>query len=197
MAAVGCCFSVQALVLGFVVWGAWLNYNVTALEGQCARNNRYVTFLTPVNGFYLEGHVFLNLSVELNRDCQDQCTLARDCVSYNTGPRIDNKMACELSNSDDLQHPENLKPRRDWNYRGTKNLCAKKPCLNNGKCYMGYTEKRYVCVCPAGYHGENCEKDINECESSPCLNNGTCTDRINAFNCSCPPGFSGNRCEIG
>ncbi|XP_073248430.1 ficolin-1-like [Porites lutea] len=105
-------------------------------------------------------------------------------------------MACELSNSDDLQHPENLKPRRDWNYRGTKNLCAKKPCLNNGKCYMGYTEKKYVCVCPAGYHGENCEKDINECESGPCLNNGTCTDRINAFNCSCPPGFSGNRCEI-
>ena len=64
--------------------------------------------------------MFLNLSVELNRDCQDQCTLARDCVSYNTGPHIDNKMACELSNSDDLQHPENLKPRRDWNYRGTK-----------------------------------------------------------------------------
>ena len=39
-----------------------------------------------------------------------------------------------------------------------QNLCAKKPCLNNGKCYMGYTEKKYVCVCPAGYQGENCEK---------------------------------------
>ena len=39
-----------------------------------------------------------------------------------------------------------------------QNLCARKPCLNNGKCYMGYTEKKYVCVCPAGYHGENCEK---------------------------------------
>jgi len=39
-----------------------------------------------------------------------------------------------------------------------QNLCAKKPCLNNGKCSMGYTEKKYVCVCPAGYHGENCEK---------------------------------------
>lgn len=64
--------------------------------------------------------MFLNLSVELNRDCQDQCTLAGECVSYNTGPPIDNKMACELSNSDHLQHPENLKPRRDWNYRGTK-----------------------------------------------------------------------------
>ena len=39
-----------------------------------------------------------------------------------------------------------------------QNLCAKKPCLNNGRWYMGYTEKKYVCVCPAGYHGENCEK---------------------------------------
>ena len=64
--------------------------------------------------------MFLNLSVELNQDCQDQCTLARECVSYNIGPPIDNKMACELSNSDHLQHPEDLKPRRDWNYRGTK-----------------------------------------------------------------------------
>ena len=34
MAAVGCCFSVQAPVLGFVVWGAWLNCVVTALEGK-------------------------------------------------------------------------------------------------------------------------------------------------------------------
>ena len=25
-----------------------------------------------------------------------------------------------------------------------QNLCAKKPCLNNGKCSMGYTEKKYV-----------------------------------------------------
>ena len=54
-----------------------------------------------------------NHSVELNLDCQDQCILAKECVSYNIGPMINNKMACELSNSDHLQHPEDLKPRKD------------------------------------------------------------------------------------
>ena len=88
--------------------------------GNCGQNNRRITFLTPVRGFYLEGHVISNHSLELNLDCQDQCALARECVSYNIGPKINNKMACELSNSDHLQHPEDLKPRKDWIYRGTQ-----------------------------------------------------------------------------
>ena len=91
-----------------------------SVSGTCGQNSRRITFLTPVGGFYLEGHVFSNHSVELNLDCQDQCALARECVSYNIGPKINNKMACELSNSDDFQHPEDLKPRKDWIYRGTK-----------------------------------------------------------------------------
>ena len=90
------------------------------LSGNCGQNNRRITFLTPASGFYLEGHVFLNHSVELNLDCQDQCALARECVSYNIGPMINNKVACELSNSDHLQHPEDLQPRKDWFYRGTE-----------------------------------------------------------------------------
>ena len=39
-----------------------------------------------------------------------------------------------------------------------QNLCCSNPCLNNGKCLMGYTDKRYLCVCQAGYTGENCGK---------------------------------------
>ena len=69
---------------------------------------------------YFEGHVISNHSVELNLDCQDQCVLAKECVSYNIGPMINKKMACELSNSDHLQHPEDLKPRKDSIYRGTQ-----------------------------------------------------------------------------
>ncbi|XP_073233519.1 microfibril-associated glycoprotein 4-like [Porites lutea] len=153
-----------ALLLVFAVWGAWPNYVATArVEGTCGQNSRRITFLTPVGGFYLEGHVFSNHSVELNLDCQDQCALARECVSYNIGPKINNKMACELSNSDHFQHPEDLKPRKDWIYRGTKNPCASQPCLNNGTCYMGYTEKNYVCACTAGFKGENCEQVYSNC----------------------------------
>ena len=40
----------------------------------------------------------------------------------------------------------------------TQNICDTHPCLNNGKCYFKYTDKRYGCVCASGYTGENCEK---------------------------------------
>ncbi|CAH3183430.1 unnamed protein product, partial [Porites lobata] len=44
-----------------------------------------------------------------------------------------------------------------------QNLCASQPCLNNGTCYMGYTEKNYVCACTAGFKGENCEQVYSSC----------------------------------
>ena len=91
-----------------------------SVSGNCRQNNQRITFLTPVRGFYLEGPVVSNHSVELNLDCQVQCALARECVSYNMGPTINSKLVCELSNSDHLQHPEDLKPRKDWIYRGTQ-----------------------------------------------------------------------------
>ena len=104
----------------FIV-GHWILLTLLiSVSGNCGQNNQRITFLTPVRGFYLEGHVISNHSVELNLDCQDQCALARECVSYNIGPTIKNKLTCELSNSDLLQHPEDLKPRKDWIYRGTQ-----------------------------------------------------------------------------
>ena len=99
--------------------------------GDCGQNNRRITFLTPASGFYLQGHVISNHSVELNLDCQDQCAFAREFVSYNIGPMINNKMTCELSNSDHLQHPKDLKPRKDWIYRGTQVTSA---CIDTWSC---------------------------------------------------------------
>ena len=72
-----------------------------------------------------------NHSVELNLDCPVQCALARECVSYNIGPTI--KFTCELSNSDHLQHPEDLKPRKDLIYRGTQVHVGRKMAQPNFK----------------------------------------------------------------
>ena len=99
--------------------------------GDCGQNNRRITFLTPVSGFYLQGHVISNHSVQLNLDFQDQCAFARECVSYNIGPMINNKMTCELGNSDDLQQPKDLKPRKDWIYRGTQLTST---CVDTWSC---------------------------------------------------------------
>ncbi len=82
----------------------------------------------------------------------------------------------------------------------------------------------YVCICSAGYSGNNCQTDINECGSDPCANGGACTDLVdvvslicqfarrlsllirlralcvcvsnrNGYTCTCLPGYSGLRCQ--
>ena len=43
-----------------------------------------------------------------------------ECVSVNIGPVIDNKMICELSNSDHFQYPEDVIKRPGWTYGATE-----------------------------------------------------------------------------
>ncbi|XP_074655599.1 uncharacterized protein LOC141909117 isoform X2 [Tubulanus polymorphus] len=53
----------------------------------------------------------------------------------------------------------------------------------------------YICNCPPGYTGQNCEMNVTKCMSSPCRNGGVCTDSGNSYNCTCPNGFTGRNCE--
>ena len=39
-------------------------------------------------------------------------------MSVNIGPAVNDKVVCELSDSDHLQHPQDLKPRQGWSYGG-------------------------------------------------------------------------------
>ena len=64
--------------------------------------------------------MILNLSIAIHRKCEESCLLEKECVSINIGPAINDKMTCELSNSDYLQHPNDLKPRYGWTYKGTE-----------------------------------------------------------------------------
>lgn len=52
----------------------------------------------------------------------------------------------------------------------------------------------YICKCPAGFTGKNCEIQIDECETAPCVH-GKCTDLINGYNCTCLPGWEGENCQ--
>uniref|UniRef100_A0ABM5FRU3 Sushi, von Willebrand factor type A, EGF and pentraxin domain-containing protein 1 isoform X2 n=1 Tax=Pogona vitticeps TaxID=103695 RepID=A0ABM5FRU3_9SAUR len=71
--------------------------------------------------------------------------------------------------------------------------CFLQPCNNNGTCKQ--VGSGYICICPPGYEGLKCEKEIDECKSSPCLNKGICKDGIATFICQCQPGYSGLVCE--
>ena len=96
----------------------WLKINsIICVEGDCGEIRR-IKFYPPDNGRYLDGHVFLNLSIGIHRQCEEKCLLESECVSVNIGPPSNDKFVCELSNSDHVQHRQDLKLRRDWIYRG-------------------------------------------------------------------------------
>uniref|UniRef100_A0A672QS62 Uncharacterized protein n=1 Tax=Sinocyclocheilus grahami TaxID=75366 RepID=A0A672QS62_SINGR len=89
-------------------------------------------------------------------------------------------------------------------------------CMNGGMCVTNIKypagSGEYLCMCPAGIHGDLCQEEQNECDSSPC-GAGVCVDLINGFQsvcrhacgrnmecvapntCRCKKGYSGSNCE--
>ncbi|XP_078374760.1 uncharacterized protein LOC144658240 isoform X2 [Oculina patagonica] len=145
------------IILPFVVilCEVWLHCVISANQDLC----RHLKFGTPVHGFALEGHVVKNLSIGIYSSCKHLCLFESHCVSFNLGPPIKDRMVCELSDSDSTKHPEDLKPREGFAYRGTGNACTSNPCSHNATCLNGFTDERYLCVCQAGYTGRQCEKE--------------------------------------
>ena len=79
---------------------------------------RRLKFLPPKSGYYLRNHVFLNLTIGVYTPCHHRCVMESRCVSVNIGPPVNDKVVCELSDSDHIQHSQDLKPRQGWTYRG-------------------------------------------------------------------------------
>ncbi|XP_060727662.1 protein jagged-2 isoform X1 [Tachysurus vachellii] len=77
---------------------------------------------------------------------------------------------------------------KDLNYCGSH-----RPCVNGGTC-MNTEPDEYLCVCPNGYSGKNCEIVEHACMSNPCANGGTCHEILSGFECHCPAGWSGTTC---
>ncbi|XP_052086113.1 neurocan core protein-like isoform X6 [Mytilus californianus] len=70
--------------------------------------------------------------------------------------------------------------------------CSSSPCVNGGTCTP--TGSIYVCLCPTGYNGNQCQ--VTPCSSSPCVNGGTCTPTGSIYVCVCPTGYNGNQCQV-
>ena len=84
--------------------------------GGCRR----FKFIPPMNSYYFKDHVYRNLSTGIYASCEHLCVMASECVSVNVGPRIEDKVICELSNSDHWHHQKDLQPRQGWTYRGAE-----------------------------------------------------------------------------
>lgn len=53
----------------------------------------------------------------------------------------------------------------------------------------------YLCQCPDGFTGMNCDHAGDECSAYPCQNGGTCQEGLDGYACSCPPGYAGRNCS--
>ncbi|XP_066022657.1 loricrin-like [Pocillopora verrucosa] len=95
----------------------------------------------------------------MTHDCRYECLIERNCLSVNIGPP--NKTGfrlCQLSTFDHTQHREDKEIRKGFILWASENSCTSNPCLHDSTCLNGYTDKRYICLCPDNYTGENCEK---------------------------------------
>nr|XP_058947139.1 uncharacterized PE-PGRS family protein PE_PGRS46-like [Pocillopora verrucosa] len=116
------------------------------------------------------------------------------CTSINMGPEKKDKVLCQLSDSDHVQHPDDLKSAAGFMYRKMENKCSFNTCYNNATCLVGFTSKGYMCACQPGYTGEHCEKDVDECITNThnCDVNADCNNTEGSFNCSCKEGLNGD-----
>lgn len=64
-----------------------------------------------------------------------------------------NSKAVSLSDAKETSRITNRCPRTDH--------CAPQPCQHGGKCLDQWFD--YICECPAGYMGRNCQKGIKAC----------------------------------
>ncbi|XP_020617315.1 uncharacterized protein LOC110055277 [Orbicella faveolata] len=139
-----------------------MNFQLRLLCSRSADTcKRHIKFTSVKNGYLLEGHVIkkLTLPLDVRNPCRSQCVLESRCVSINIGAPINDKVICELSDSDHSLHPEHLKPRAGFTFISTENACSSSPCFHNGTCLNGFTVKGYLCICPRYFNGENCKLD--------------------------------------
>ncbi|KAA3676018.1 uncharacterized protein DEA37_0008329, partial [Paragonimus westermani] len=125
-----------------------------------------------------------------SRPCQNDgtCIVDHQTVSWGefaSGPRSNNAgYHCVCKNG-----------WRGLNCTEDVDDCLTEPCLNGGSC-EDLPNMRYICHCPTGFIGRNCEF-ANVCAENPCTNGGRCeADSLGDFTCHCPKWYEGRRCEL-
>ena len=83
-------------------------------------NCRQVEINPSIEDHSLSGHVFTSMAIEESSACEVNCFAADDCASFNVKPLQSGDHLCELSNSSDVVHPEDLKEEQGTVYTSFK-----------------------------------------------------------------------------
>ncbi|KAF9412195.1 hypothetical protein HW555_009218, partial [Spodoptera exigua] len=73
--------------------------------------------------------------------------------------------------------------------------CYSNPCRNGGSC-RARGAGGHECLCARGYHGDQCQHQIDACYGSPCAHGLCRVLEEGRFHCSCQAGYTGARCEV-
>nr|XP_033778769.1 basement membrane-specific heparan sulfate proteoglycan core protein isoform X4 [Geotrypetes seraphini] len=100
-----------------------------------------------------------------------------------------------------IQGEEVIFKNMDLSGQGISNCptCRDQPCQNRGIC-QDSESSNYVCICPQGFTGSNCEHfQAFHCHPEACGPNATCINREDGlgYNCRCHLGKAGDKCMEG
>ena len=62
----------------------------------------------------------ISLNMGMGETCKERCTMEDTCASINVGSLLDDRVLCQLSDSDHVRHPGDLKPKQGFHYRNTE-----------------------------------------------------------------------------
>ena len=162
----------------------------------------------------------------MRSSCRGRCTLNDKCVSYNVGPPIKDQVLCQLSDSDHIQHPEDLVTREGFVYQNSEvryfdcirfyvnlwlSLCYflfiypfMKIC-NLFVCFrltpLNFKLKLNFTIPSVLLRVVSVIYRQNSCLSNPCPQNTTCLNGFTekGYLCTrvCQFGYTGKKCKIG
>ncbi|XP_035684350.1 uncharacterized protein LOC118421254 [Branchiostoma floridae] len=123
--------------------------------------------------------------VDHSTQCAQLCRLTPDCKSYQYRQA---EQRCEINNATMREFPEDVKAVNGWSYYkrnaiaffGIWSPCneGSDPCRNGGICTSRLLKTRQTqpnhcrptCVCPAGFHGDDCQTDERQSEEGTYFN---------------------------